>query len=93
MALADFEDDVLDVVGVRVGGQLGELGVEILQRGDLMRRSGARRFRVGRDEIAGVIDRQADQLVELGIALRRRARRIALDEPPGGVLVGARRAG
>ena len=45
------------------------------------------------DEIAGVIDREADQLVELGIALRRRAGRIALDEAPRGFLVRDPRTG
>jgi hypothetical protein len=29
VALADFEDDVLDFVGGRVGGELGQLRVEV----------------------------------------------------------------
>ena len=64
-----------------------QLGVEFLQRCNLvaLRRSALQRWR---DKIAGVIDGEADQLVEFGIGLRRAIRGVTLDEPPRGFLVG-----
>ena len=87
MALADVEHAILDFVAGRIGGQVGEEGVEIAQRG---------RFRVGRraalqsrrDEGAGIGHRQADQFVELGIGVGGGTGRVALDERPGRRLVG-----
>ena len=67
--------------------QLGELGVEVAQGFGL--HCGRRTpLQLRRDEVAGVIDREADQLVELGVGFGRSAGRIALDELPRGVLVG-----
>ena len=57
--LADLEDEVLDAVRVGVGGQRCQLGIQLLERGDLVALRGAA-LQCRGDEIAGVIDRQAD---------------------------------
>ena len=65
MALSDFEYLRLDVFGRGVGGQLGKLGVEVAERfGFHFSRRAALQRR--NDEIARIIDGEADQLVELG---------------------------
>ena len=86
VAFADFEDDVLDDVGVGTVSDIRQLGIEIAKgRGFLLRRRSP--LEVRSDEIARIIDGKADQLVELRIISRRRARRVALDELPRGLLV------
>ena len=67
--LADLEYHVLNDFSVRVGGQPSQLIVEIAQRVGFYRvRCASLEFR--HDKVAGVIDGQADQLVELGVASR-----------------------
>ena len=89
--LADFENDVLDLVAGGGGVEVCQSGVEFAECVDLMADRGAA-LEGGGDEIAGVVDREADEVVELGIGLGRGAGGVALDEFPGGVLICRRRA-
>jgi hypothetical protein len=86
VALADFEDDVLDFVAGRVGGELGQFGVEVGQRGAFDLGRGAAVEGRG-DVISGVVDGEADEVVEFGVGVGRRAGGVALDELPRGRLV------
>ena len=86
MAFAYFEDGVLDFIGGGVGSEFGEFGVEVGERGTFgLGRGTALEGR--RDEISRVVDREADQGVELGIGFGRGAGGVALDEAPRGRLV------
>ena len=87
VALADLEHLGLDVLGGRVGRELRQLRIEVAQGfGFHFGRRAALQLR--HDEVARVIDREADQLVELGIGRGRGAGRVALDEAPRRFLVG-----
>src|SRR5947209_18067204 len=67
VALADFEDGVLDDLAVGLGRELRKLTIEVAQRFGFRAARWAALERWD-DEIARVIDGEADQLVELGIA-------------------------
>ena len=79
VVLADFENEVLDFVAGGSGVELGEFHVEFAQGVDLVTDRGAALERRG-DEIAGVIDREVDQCVELRITVGRSAGGVALNE-------------